>query len=179
MTEQISIREFARRDGCNDKLVRRAILSKRLSMLPGGLLDAALVGTSWRNRRPTADIPHIRTRIAADVLQNPQKMSAPITRRDRNLIAALIDHVVGDVAEILATKLSPPMTQEITRHVAGELRERASAILELLGAPPPEVCKGWREWPAFSGDPLDHVDWAQLGVPSASDRQDMTKEGRG
>ncbi len=44
----ISIREFATRDGCNEKLVRRAIGNGRLSALPDGKLDPALVGTLWR-----------------------------------------------------------------------------------------------------------------------------------
>lgn len=49
----ISIREFAKRDGCDDKLVRRAIAEGHLTKLPSGKLDPALVGTGWRpgNRR--------------------------------------------------------------------------------------------------------------------------------
>lgn len=49
----ISIREFARRDGCNEKLVRRAIKEKKLSAHEDGSLDPKLVGTAWRqtNRR--------------------------------------------------------------------------------------------------------------------------------
>lgn len=52
----ISIREFAKRDGCNDKLVRRAIQEGRITALPDGKLDPALVGTAWRetNRRAIA-----------------------------------------------------------------------------------------------------------------------------
>ena len=49
----ISIREFARQDGCDDKLVRRALANGRLSQLRDGSMDPALVGTGWRksNRR--------------------------------------------------------------------------------------------------------------------------------
>jgi hypothetical protein len=49
----ISIREFARQDGCDDKLVRRALASGRLAQLPDGTVDRALVGSAWRksNRR--------------------------------------------------------------------------------------------------------------------------------
>ncbi|MGN6528465.1 MAG: hypothetical protein ACTHL8_18910, partial [Burkholderiaceae bacterium] len=46
--ERISKREFARRDGCNEKLVRRAISEGRLPRSDDGLIDAALVGTPWR-----------------------------------------------------------------------------------------------------------------------------------
>lgn len=59
--EMLSIREFARRDGCNEKLVRRAISDGHLRPSPDGKLTADLVGTGWRktNRRgaDTADIP--------------------------------------------------------------------------------------------------------------------------
>jgi hypothetical protein len=49
----ISIREFGRRDGCSDTLVRRALKSGHLSAFADGSLDASLVGTGWRdaNRR--------------------------------------------------------------------------------------------------------------------------------
>ncbi len=73
----ISLREFARRDGCDDKLVRRALKEGHLTALPDGRLDPALVGSGWRrrNRRAadtgadsaadTADSPHqVRTRGA-------------------------------------------------------------------------------------------------------------------
>jgi hypothetical protein len=52
----ISIREFARRDGCDEKLARRAIKTGRLHALPDGTLDPALIGTGWRkaNRRKPA-----------------------------------------------------------------------------------------------------------------------------
>lgn len=44
----ISIREFARREDCSDRLVRRAIKKGRISALPSGELDPSLVGTGWR-----------------------------------------------------------------------------------------------------------------------------------
>src|SRR5215210_1321988 len=49
----ISLREFARRDGCSDTLVRKGIKAGHLACLPNGNLDPALVGTDWRlgNRR--------------------------------------------------------------------------------------------------------------------------------
>jgi hypothetical protein len=44
----IKIREFARRDGCDDKLVRRAIAKGNLKTLADGTLDEKLVGSGWR-----------------------------------------------------------------------------------------------------------------------------------
>jgi len=58
----ISIREFARRDGCSDMLVRKAIKAGRLHAAPDGRLDPALVGSGWRkaNRRKAAPAPAAR-----------------------------------------------------------------------------------------------------------------------
>lgn len=56
MAELISLREFARREDCNDKLVRRAIANGFLALSEGKTLDAALVGSPWRKRnRDRAD----------------------------------------------------------------------------------------------------------------------------
>lgn len=49
----ISIREFARLDGCNDKLVRRALQNGHLIANPDGKISRSLVGTGWR--RSNAD----------------------------------------------------------------------------------------------------------------------------
>lgn len=48
MTTAISIREFARREGCSDTLVRRAVKQGRLRLSGENGLDASLVGTAWR-----------------------------------------------------------------------------------------------------------------------------------
>ena len=49
----ISIREFARRDGCSDMLVRKALKAGELKALSDGSLDPGMVKTGWRlgNRR--------------------------------------------------------------------------------------------------------------------------------
>jgi hypothetical protein len=49
----VSIREFARREGVSDMLVRRALKRTRIKALPDGTLDPALVGTQWRKRNAT------------------------------------------------------------------------------------------------------------------------------
>lgn len=49
----ISVREFARRDGCSHTLVNRAIKEGHLRKFEDGSLDPSLAGTGWRssNRR--------------------------------------------------------------------------------------------------------------------------------
>ena len=52
----ISIREFARRDKCDERLVRRAIENGHLTPLRDGSLDPKLVGSGWRkHNRQRAD----------------------------------------------------------------------------------------------------------------------------
>lgn len=53
MPDGISIREFARRDGCSHTAVQNGIREGYLTMLANNRLDPALVGTGWRsgNRR--------------------------------------------------------------------------------------------------------------------------------
>ena len=56
MAQGISIREFARRDGCNDKLVRRALQSGHLKAFEDGTLNPELVRSAWRKKnRESAD----------------------------------------------------------------------------------------------------------------------------
>ena len=43
----LSIREFARREGCSDTLVRRAITQGRLKAKKDGTLDPALIAVSY------------------------------------------------------------------------------------------------------------------------------------
>lgn len=53
MSERLSASEFARREGRDEKQVRRALLRGALVRGDDGLIDAALIGSAWRkpNRR--------------------------------------------------------------------------------------------------------------------------------
>lgn len=70
MSAGISIREFARRDGCDDGLVRRALKAGRLKALPDGTIDPALVGSGWRKTNRRAD-------QGADSAADTPRTSAP------------------------------------------------------------------------------------------------------
>lgn len=68
----VSVREFARLDGCDEKLVRRAIKAGKLPVSNDNRLDPTLAGTGWRKRnrnRPSgADkAKNVRTVSAEDV----------------------------------------------------------------------------------------------------------------
>jgi len=68
----VSIREFARLDGCSDKLVRKAIAEGKLTLTADKKLDAALAGSGWR-----------RTNRRADQGADPAKKSAPKVRTSK------------------------------------------------------------------------------------------------
>ncbi len=83
-SDTVSIREFARIDGCSDKLVRRAISEGKLRVSADGKLDRALAGTGWRrtNRRAAegADSGADTKQVSAPAVRTSKrtaKMSAP------------------------------------------------------------------------------------------------------
>jgi hypothetical protein len=61
MTDSISIREFARREGVSHSLVCQALKKGKLTRLANGLMDPKLVGTPWhadlRDRPPRPSKP--------------------------------------------------------------------------------------------------------------------------
>jgi hypothetical protein len=81
----ISIREFARREGVSDKIIRRAISGGYLKPLPDGKLAPALVGTGWRRANRHADTG---ADIPADTGADSADMSAPDVRSRTPLLSA-------------------------------------------------------------------------------------------
>lgn len=127
--EGISVREFARRDGCDDKLVRNAINRGKLPTLDGGKLDPALVGTGWRrqNRKALggADIGADKPAKSAPA---PPKRKAENYVRDRDLEAALSAAELGDedfIASVLAGQFR-------VQFAAEQIKENALAAKHLL-----------------------------------------------
>ncbi len=83
----VSMRAFARLDGCDEKLVRRAIEERRLAPFPDGSLDPALAGTPWRksNMAAGANPPGANRRTAG----TKRRTAAAVTR---TAIAAASKH---------------------------------------------------------------------------------------
>lgn len=116
MSAPVSIREFARLDGCNEKLVRRAIQEQRLSVNEDGKLDSALAGTGWRAANRRAD-------TAADKSADSRgaAVSAPVG-------AELTDEFLDDfVSQLLSGKFA-------SRIQAERVKENALALKHLLEA---------------------------------------------
>lgn len=102
----ISIREFARRDGCDERLVRRAIGEGRLRKLPDGTLDEAMVGTGWRASNMT------RQQVIVEVQGLPEdevpELAASLARKEyalarlRELEYAQKSRLVAPIADMTA-----------------------------------------------------------------------------
>jgi hypothetical protein len=141
----ISLREFARRDGCSDKVVRRAIAAGSLIANGDGSLDPALVGTGWRksNRRAdtadkSADSPHPAADTPLDIL-DPEIAA--------NLSAGNVSLAIADRVKANALALKHLLA---ARKAAGELVETdvAEAVLfEQARA----IRDAWSSWPTRVG----------------------------
>lgn len=131
----VSVREFARLDGCDDKLVRRAIKAGKLPISAEGKLDPALAGTGWRkqNRRaaggadkgadtPKMSAPNVRTKPRA------KKVSAPTLEEVEEATEELFaEEVEGFLDNVLAGSYADTATAE-------RVKENALAAKHLLAA---------------------------------------------
>ncbi|MDR5743248.1 hypothetical protein QCE73_08780 [Caballeronia sp. LZ029] len=110
----ISIREFGRRERCDESTVRRAIREGRLSRLPNGKLDAALVGSPWR--------PANFERAAALTVEESEAMKAALDELD----GALDDEPSLSYADAVRLK-----TVYAARLARLEYELRSGALIEL------------------------------------------------
>jgi len=111
---KISIREFGRREHCDESTVRRAIREGRLSRLPDGKLDAVLVGSPWR--------PANFERAAALTVEESEAMEAALDELD----GALDDEPSLSYADAVRLK-----TVYAARLARLEYELRTGALIEL------------------------------------------------
>lgn len=130
----ISIREFARRDGCSDKLVRRAILAGHLKALADKSLDPQAVGSGWRkaNRRaaPDADMSALVDSTLAEQLSGGSLDLASADKVKANALA--LKHLLA------------------ARRAAGELIETQTAEAVLFDQAR-MAREAWTNWPTRVG----------------------------
>ena len=101
MAEELSIREFAKRDGCDEKVVRNKIKSGHLANLPNGKISSLLVGTPWR--KSNAD--------AADNMRTAQK--APIfVAYPSEPVDEAADRIINDGSFVLLSKAEAEAKKE-------------------------------------------------------------------
>lgn len=131
MSERISGMEFARREGVGETQIRRAIAAGRLERGADGLLDAAQVGTAWRNiNRRTARKREIETERAAPVV-HPMMIDAAtdeLPADDVQHVAPPPEHeTVAQAVARIATASAPH-----TRAEAERIKENFYALLREL-----------------------------------------------
>lgn len=127
----VSVREFARLDGCNEKLVRRAIQSGKLRLSDDGKLDPALAKTGWRkqNRRSadTADISQMSAPKPKNV-RTAKKVSAPSAEEvDARANELFTEEAEGFLDNVLAGNYADTATAE-------RVKENALAAKHLIAA---------------------------------------------
>lgn len=131
----VSVREFARLDGCDDKLVRRAIKAGKLPVSVDGKVDPTLAGSGWRkqNRRgaAAADNSADISKVSAPSVRTPAKrtkVSAPTAEVVEEAAEALFAEEVDDfLSNVLAGTYADTMTAE-------RVKENALAAKHLLAA---------------------------------------------
>ncbi|MEN2749242.1 hypothetical protein [Sphingomonas sp. T9W2] len=160
----VSAREFARLDGCNDKLVRNAIKAGKLPVSGDGKIDAALAGTGWRRQnRRTAD--------GADKGADSSKMSAPSTASaDPGAAVVQIDDFIS---KVLAGQFLSMTDAERVKENGAAAKNLLVAMKEAGDVIDIEVAEtvlfnqarqfrdAWMNWPARVGPLIA----AELGVP--------------
>jgi hypothetical protein len=103
----ISIREFARRDGCSGTLARRGVKTGHLTAFSDGTLDPAVVGTGWRKgNRDGANVfaPEVRSAhpaVAARDDETPAQAAERIVSSDARYSQAEAERVKENYLALL------------------------------------------------------------------------------
>lgn len=158
----VSVREFARLDGCDDKLVRRAIKAGKLPVSENGKISAALAGSGWRrhNRRgadgadKSADTPPaVRTNVRT------RKVSAPAPDQLEEALAAIGEEDIEDfLTELLAGRFASISQAErikenglAAKHLIAARKEAGSLVeVDRAEAIFFEAARSWRDaWMGF------------------------------
>ncbi|MGI4799381.1 MAG: hypothetical protein ACRYG8_36165 [Janthinobacterium lividum] len=166
--DMISIREFARRDGCSEKRVRNAIQTRHLPPCPGKLLPPTLVGTGWREgNRGGADTPRtVRTKVSA----RPQ-VSAPEPELLPSEACSLSAMVVGGAQDLAVLLLRLGLARAaVTEHVDGWLAQQRVGAVDCMtdDVPPPAGHDTWSEHPLFVGPWQRGTSWSELEALAAN-----------
>lgn len=197
----VSLREFARLDGCNDRLVRRGIEQGRLPAYPDGTVDAALAGTAWRksNAASAANPSGANRRTAkgnADTAARADKRPRNADKATQHAdTAASVDEALrmfeqqaAAVTERVLNGASYADALRIKENYLALLRQleysiKSGAVIDLADAEQTafEIFRGvrdaWLNWPArvaplIAAD-LDYDDIDRLGVVLAAHVHDQ------
>lgn len=169
----VSIREFARLDGCSEKLVREAIKRGKLAQSEDKKLDPALAGSPWRRQNRRSAMP-------ADTGADQAEKSARGRLSESEAIEVLkaAGWSEGDdtdfVAGVLAGQFRPAINAEAVKenalaakHLLAVRRQAGDLVdLELAEAVLFAQARAFRDalinWPSRVGPMIA----AELGVPA-------------
>ncbi len=158
--QHVSIREFARREGCNEKLIRDAVKHGKLTKNSDGQIDAAKVGGGWRKRQ-------VRTRIAADKKSSVNSAANSALTADSADIS--LAEAYPDFARV-RSKLPNGCLATIERVASSQPLDHEALMEELdtlawADAEADQQLADWHRWPSLICTDLA----AELGVPDLAE----------
>lgn len=168
--EMISIREFARRDGCSDRRVRNAIQTRHLPTCPGKLLPANLAGTGWRegNRRDASKgADRVRTVRSNHVAPSAPAPAAELLPSEACSLSAI---VVGGAQDLAVLLLRLGLARAaVTGHVDKWLAQQRAGAVDCMAedVPPPDGHQTWASHWLFTGPWLLDTSWGELEALAA------------
>lgn len=170
----VSIREFARRDGCSEKRVRNAVQTHHLPMFPGKLLPASLAGTGWREgnrrKRQGADTAADTVRTVRTKVSAPPQVSAPEPEPLPSEACSLSAIVVGGAQDLAVLLIRLGLARAtIAEHVDQWLVQQRVGAIDCMAddVPPPAGHDAWSGHPLFAGPWLDGTSWHELEALAA------------
>lgn len=124
----ITRREFARRDGCDEKLVRRALERGYLFALDDGSIDPALVKSGWREAHRRNGAPEIRAGVPPRLPQslddllvdNVSEEEVRMWDRATRFTAALVSHCA--LAQVLPVTLAQGLAADAAQRLHDAMR---------------------------------------------------------
>ena len=122
MAEPVSIRAFAKLEGCSHTLIQKAVKDGRLPVSADGKLDPALAGTGWRRGNMMGG--NVATPVATVAVAAPGPTADEVEQAEAGLFA---EEAENFLANVLAGKFTDLGT-------AMRVKENALAAKNLLAA---------------------------------------------
>ncbi|TVV75555.1 hypothetical protein [Sphingomonas solaris] len=137
MSDLVSVRQFAKLDGCSHTLVGKAIREGKLPLSADGRLDPALAGSGWRKQNRGGN-PSGNTAKVATPVATPGKAKTPAAAAPKRapVIAfsdaledgdTVVEDTIDFIAEVLAGRF-------VLTGDAERVKENALAAKNLLAA---------------------------------------------
>jgi hypothetical protein len=130
MADGVSVRAFAKLDGCSHTLVSKAIRQGKLPVDGNGLLDPALAGTGWRRTNRVETASGNPKGVSTPVSTGVSEVATPARKRGKAGAEAPTPLDMGDedfVAEVLAGRF-------VSQAQAEQIKENGLAAKNLLAA---------------------------------------------